>query len=63
MQRIVLDGETDWGGWRTATRSLVLAGIAPDDVQWSVRSHEGERHTLPEGNGSFAVSRSLVALA
>ena len=29
--------ETDWEGWRTATRALVLAGAEPDDVQWSVR--------------------------
>jgi uracil-DNA glycosylase len=63
MRRIVLESETDWEGWRTAARALVLAGVEPDEVRWSVRAHADERHTLPEGSGSFGVSRSLVTLA
>ncbi len=63
MRRIVLDSETDWEGWRTATRALVLAGVAPDDVRWSVRTHDGDGDALPEGSGSFSVSRALVSLA
>jgi DNA polymerase len=63
MRRIALESETDWEGWRTAARALVLGGVAPDDVRWSVRTHDGDRHTLPEGSGSFGVSRGLVALA
>src|SRR6516165_7387177 len=34
MRRVVLANETDWDGWRKATRSLVLAGVAPDEVRW-----------------------------
>ena len=63
MPRVVLAFETDWEGWRKATRSLVLAGVAPEDVRWSVRSHDEEGDPLPQGQGSFGVSRSLVSLA
>ena len=59
---IALDNETDWEGWREATRALVLAGIAPDEVRWSVGSHD-EDGDCPQGSGSFGVSRSLVSLA
>jgi uracil-DNA glycosylase len=58
--RIALDNETDWAGWRAATRALVLAGVVPDEVRWSVG---GEGDALPDGSGSFNVSRSLVSLA
>src|SRR5262249_22203973 len=55
--------ETDWEGWRKATRSLVLAGVAPEDVRWSVRSHDEDGDPLLEGIGSFSVPRALVQLA
>src|SRR4051794_40062998 len=61
MRRIVLANETDWEGWRKATRSLVMAGAAPDDVRWSVRSHDEEGDPLHDGSGSFGVSRALVS--
>ena len=63
MRRIVLANETDWEGWRKATRSLVLAGVPPEDVRWSVRSHDEAGDPLQDGTGSFGVSRALVALA
>jgi uracil-DNA glycosylase len=63
MRRVVLANETDWEGWRKATRSLVLAGVAPDEVRWSVRSHDEEGDPLQDGTGSFGVSRALVSLA
>ena len=63
MRRVVLANETDWEGWRKATRSLVLAGTAPEDVRWAVRSHDEAGDPLQEGTGSFGVSRSLVAVA
>jgi DNA polymerase len=63
MRRIVLNGETDWEGWRTAARALVLADVQPDDVHWSARANHGEDTELPERSGSFSVSRGLVALA
>jgi len=61
MRHVVLDGETDWDGWRRATRALVLAGVAPDDVRWSVGGSPAD--ALPEAGGTFNVSRTLVALA
>ncbi len=64
MPRIVLNSETDWQGWRSATRALVLAGVAPEDVHWSVRAHPDDAsQELPEGSGGFNVSRTLVAIA
>ena len=63
MRRIVLANETDWDGWRKATRSLVLAGVLPQDVRWSVRSHDEEGDPLREEQGSFGVSKGLVSLA
>jgi uracil-DNA glycosylase family protein len=61
MIRVALAGETDWDGWRSATRALVLAGVPPRDVVWSVGGDPGD--PLPAGSGSFGVSRTLVALA
>jgi uracil-DNA glycosylase len=63
MHRIVLDSETDWEGWRTATRALVLASAAPDEVRWSVRAQDSTADALREGSGSFSISRTLVSLA
>src|SRR5215467_6482501 len=63
MRRVVLANETDWEGWRKATRSLVLAGVAPEDVRWTVRSDDEAGDPLQEGTGSFGVSRSLITLA
>ena len=63
MHRIVLDSETDWEGWRTATRALVLASADPDEVRWSVRAQDSTADALPEGSGSFSISRTLVSLA
>jgi uracil-DNA glycosylase len=63
MRQIVLISETDWEGWRKATRALVMAGVAPEDVRWSVRSHDEQGGPLPEATGSFGISRALVSLA
>jgi DNA polymerase len=63
MKRIVLANETDWDGWRKATRSLVLAGIPPQEVRWAVRSHDEDGDPLREEQGSFGVSKALVSLA
>src|SRR4051794_41127178 len=63
MRRVVLANETDWEGWRKATRSLVLADVTPDDVRWSIRSLDEDGDPLQEGQGSFGVSRALVSLA
>ena len=63
MRRIALANETDWEGWRKATRSLILAGVVPEEVRWSVRSHDEEGDPLQDETGSFGVSRALVSLA
>jgi DNA polymerase len=64
MPQITLDGQTDWQGWRTATRALVLSKVPPEDVQWAVGSHgQGAGNDLPLGANGFHVSRTLVTLA
>jgi probable DNA metabolism protein len=60
MPRIVLARETDWDGWRTATRAHVLAGTPPETLIWSIGA---TADPLPDGSGSFGVPRALVALA
>jgi DNA polymerase len=60
MQRVVLGSETDWEGWRQATRSLVLAGVEPETLTWSVG---GQATPSPDATGSFHVPRALVSLA
>lgn len=61
MQLIGLASETDWTGWRVATRSLVLAGVPPHKVRWQV-APQGV-HDAPGQTGSFVISRALVSLA
>jgi DNA polymerase len=60
MRQIALSSETDWDGWRQAARRLVLAGIEPAELSWSVG---GQPDPLPDASGSFNVSRALVSLA
>ncbi|MFL5289450.1 MAG: DUF4130 domain-containing protein, partial [Rhodopila sp.] len=60
MQSIALKNETDWDGWRQAARRLVLAGVEPQAVTWTVG---GEMESLPEASGSFNLPRALVSLA
>ena len=50
MPKIALKNETDWDGWRQAARRLVLAGIEPEAVAWTVG---GTMDQLPEASGSF----------
>ena len=64
MRRVALANETDWDGWRKASRSLVLGGIPPQEVRWAVRSHDEDGgDPLREEQGSFGVSKALVSLA
>jgi probable DNA metabolism protein len=60
MRRIVLQNETDWEGWRQATRGLVLTGVEPETLTWSVG---GDITPVPDATGSFHVPRALVSLA
>src|ERR1700686_5491031 len=52
--------ETDWTGWRRATRAFVLAGAEPADLTWAVGSGGDP---VPDTGGTFTLSRALVALA
>lgn len=61
MPKIVLASETDWDGWRSATRALVLAGVAPEEIQWAVG--DGKSDPLPAAKDGFNVPRALVAMA
>lgn len=66
MPGVVLARQTDWQGWRRATRALVMAGVPPEDIVWSVGESDdlfAEPAPLPEADGSFNVPRALVALA
>lgn len=66
MRSVVLAHETDWDGWRRATRALVLAGECPERIVWSVRAADdllAEPMALPEAAGTFNVPRALVELA
>ncbi len=60
MPRIVLARETDWDGWRAATRVHVLAGTPPEALAWSIGA---PAEPLPDASGSFGVPRAVVALA
>lgn len=60
MRDMTLGTETDWDGWRRATRALVLSGVEPDQVRWQVGGHADE---LPDASGSFNVPRRLVSIA
>lgn len=60
MRPIVLKHETDWEGWRQATRAMVLSKIEPAELEWRVG---GNADPLPKVSGTFNVPRALVALA
>lgn len=69
MHSVVLAHETDWDGFRAATRTHVLAGTAPADLVWSVR-HADDLFADPEAEppppapgATFNVPRALVELA
>jgi DNA polymerase len=69
MNIIVLEHETDFDGWRQAARALVLDGIKPEDVMWSIRGEgelfaSGERPSQPPSSTeTFSVSARFVELA
>lgn len=51
MRLIRLSTETDFDGWRTAARSLRLAGVPPGKVAWTVNGSEVDL-AFPEGRAS-----------
>jgi len=67
---IILDSETDFDGWRKATRKLALNHITPADVSWSVRDNapglfaaEAPQLPLAPPYGTFNVPARFVELA
>jgi len=62
MHRVVLAHETDFLGWRTATRALALAGTDAAEIEWRVGG-DTPSTPLPDATGQFAVPRAIVALA
>jgi uracil-DNA glycosylase len=72
MHFITLDNETDFNGWRTAARTLILSDVNPSDVTWTVRGNEPElfapiaETTPPEAmraTATFSVPAKFVDLA
>ncbi|HEY6433785.1 MAG TPA: DUF4130 domain-containing protein [Acetobacteraceae bacterium] len=62
MRRIALHHETDWDGWRAATRELALSDIPPEQVHWRIDPAHPHKPAVAEGS-SFAISRNIIALA
>ena len=67
MKVVRLAAETDFDGWRAAVRELVMAGVAPDRVEWAV----GDAPSLFDGaapapaqlSTRFTVPKAFIALA
>jgi DNA polymerase len=68
MHHIILDGETDFDGWRKAARALALNDVKPSDVTWRVAGDARERfepteQPLEVPHGTFNVPARFVELA
>ena len=66
---VVLAHDVDWDGWRDAARRLILDGVPPSGVVWSVRepsdlfASEAAPPPAAAPAGTFNVPRALVDLA
>ena len=65
MHLIILDHETDFDGWRRATRALALNGVQPSEVTWRVggASEPPSDMALETADGTFSVPAKFVELA
>ena len=70
MTVVRLHSETDFSGWRAAARDLRMAGVAPDQVQWTVGAGaaaglaEADAPTFePECSGLLPAPRAFLAMA
>ncbi len=71
MNTIAIEHETDFDGWRQAARALVLDGVKPADVTWTVKTSAEEElftaiETAPQPRPStetFSVSAKFLELA
>lgn len=73
MQLVRLASETDFDGWRTAARALLLKGIAPEEIEWKVGESSNSLFNTPEfvadaaqdqrfNSPQFKVGRNFVEL-
>ena len=65
---VLLDGETDFAGWRDAARKLALNDVSPEGVTWSTGRNGdlfGSREPLPDvpAGVTMNVPRAFVDLA
>ncbi|GAA0652935.1 UdgX family uracil-DNA binding protein [Brevundimonas lenta] len=68
MRVAILEGETDFDGWRKAARAFRQAGIRPEEATFRVGEGEGGLfdQSLPDGaagTAPFSVCRTFVELA
>jgi len=70
MNGVILKHQTDFDGWRQAARTLVLDGITPADVTWSVEGDEDQLFATTKtasqprsSNETFNVSARFLELA
>ena len=66
MESVILEDEADFAGWREAARRLALAGVAPEQVVWSVGA-AADLFAAPgetaAPDAAFSVSRALLGVA
>lgn len=68
MQLVRLSSETDFNGWRTAARALLIEGISPEHITWHVGGDGATLFDTPEfvpdttNNTQFTVPRDFIAL-
>lgn len=69
-RHIILEGETDFDGWRRAARALALNNAAPHDVVWRAPGNEPDLFTpaaaaLPDGPfvSTFNIPARFIELA
>ena len=70
MHTIILKHQTDFDGWRHAARTLVLDGVGPADVTWSVEGDEdrlfatiGTASQVRSSTETFNVTARFLELA
>src|ERR1700742_805560 len=70
MNYIILEHDTDFDRWRQDARALVLDGVAPADVTWSVKGDEDQLFAAsettshpPASTETFSVSARFLELA
>ncbi len=69
MHHITLSSETDFAGWRDAARAMVLNGVKPADIAWTVAGADAELFgedqptPQPKSGATFNVPSRFVDLA